>query len=202
MENLRTEELIKLDSPALTAIIDCWKDYNKNNIIITIVELKHRNYELNKNLLNKVENFLNHNNIEDFENELSKIITDKGFSNYTEYRKKIISDLNNYKNKFYEIKSPEKISSAGKSLKIMFYCSSILILCFFIGLLVVFNTNSAKTLKNTYIFIGFASVILNIIILVSLYNAGDNLENSVKISDKEVSSEENKINPEQKKPSF
>ena len=74
--------------------------------------------------------------------------------------------------------------------------------CFFIGLLVAFNTSSAKTLKNTYILIGFASIILNIIILVSLYNAGDNLENSVKISDKEENLEENKINSEQKKPSF
>jgi hypothetical protein len=214
MKKLKIEELIKYDAFALTSIIEYWKDYETETVLLSIAELNRREYKLPENILKKQNLFFNNNNISNLEETLKIYFEEKGVNSYKEYFNNKFPNLN-YKTKNnggirtnsnnnieYIIANPTNISSAGKSLKAIVYSSLILMGCFFIGLLVAFNTSSAKTLKNTYILIGFASIILNIIILVSLYNAGDNLENSVKISDKEENLEENKINSEQKKPSF
>lgn len=200
MENLRMEQLIKLDGPALIAIIDCWKDYDKTTVIISITELKHRNYKINKNILNKLENFYKNYKIDDYNDVLNEILIDKGCKSYVDYRKNIVEFIKKDKKEFFIIGSPNKILSAGKSLKMVVYSSLTIMTCVIIGILIIFNTNSTKTLKNTYIFIGIASFILNIIILASIYNAGDNLENSVKINQNDVDNDLE--NNESKTPSF
>jgi hypothetical protein len=198
MENLRIEQLIKLDSPTLTSVIDNWKDYDKTKVIISIIELKFRSYELNKNILNKLENFCKNYDINDLDNETIKIIRDNGFADYLEYRKNIIEINNKSESEFYIIESPNKILKAGKSLKIVVYSYMILMACSITGILIVINTNNAETIRNTYITIGFVSFLLNIIILVSLFEAGDNLENSVKIN----SGDKNEKISKTKLPSF
>ena len=187
-----------MDSPTLTSVIDNWKDYDKTKVIISIIELKFRSYELNKNILNKLENFCKNYDINDLDNETIKIIRDNGFADYLEYRKNIIEINNKSESEFYIIESPNKILKAGKSLKIVVYSYMILMACSITGILIVINTNNAETIRNTYITIGFVSFLLNIIILVSLFEAGDNLENSVKIN----SGDKNEKISKTKLPSF
>lgn len=202
MENLKIEQLIKLDSPALTAIIDCWKDYDKSTVIISIAELKHRDYEIKKNISSKMENFYKNYKIDDYDDVLNEILTVNGYKSYFEYRKNTISSIKKENNKSFIIASPDKILSAGKSLKIVVYSSITLMLCIIIGIFILFNTNSSKTLKNTYIFIGLISFVLNIVTLASIYNAGDSLENSVKINTNQNDLENDLESNNSKTPSF
>ena len=214
MKNLKIEELIKYDTPALTSIIEYWKDYETETVLLSIAELNRREYKLPENILKKQNLFFNNNNISNLEETLKIYFKEKGVNSYKEYFNNKFPNLNykiknnggirtaSNKNIEYIISNPTNISSAGKSLKAIVYSSLILMGCFFIGLLIAFNTNNTKTLRNIYVFIGFASIILNIIILVSLYNAGDSLENSVKINPNQVDVDNDLENNEPKTPSF
>ena len=214
MKNLKIEELIKYDTPALTSIIEYWKDYETETVLLSFAELNRREYKLPDNILKKQNLFFNNNNISNLEETLKIYFKEKGVNSYKEYFNNKFPNLNykiknnggirtaSNKNIEYIISNPTNISSAGKSLKAIVYSSLILMGCFFIGLLIAFNTNNTKTLRNIYVFIGFASIILNIIILVSLYNAGDSLENSVKINPNQVDVDNDLENNEPKTPSF
>lgn len=70
------------------------------------------------------------------------------------------------------------INAAGKSLKNIVYIAIILILSTTIGIFISISSRDLDTIKNTYIFIGIVSLICNILILYTLYIAGDHLENS------------------------
>ena len=70
------------------------------------------------------------------------------------------------------------INAAGKSLKNIVFASIFLILFTTIGIFNSLSSNDPETIKNTYLFIGIASLICNISILYNLYSAGDHLENS------------------------
>jgi hypothetical protein len=70
------------------------------------------------------------------------------------------------------------INAAGKSLKNIVYTAILLILCATVGIFISFTSSDLETKKNTYIFLGIVSLICNLLILSSLYSAGDHLENS------------------------
>ncbi len=70
------------------------------------------------------------------------------------------------------------INAAGKSLKNIVECAIIMILCTTFGFWIAISSNDPDTKKYIYISIGIISLICNIIILISLYKAGDHLENS------------------------
>jgi hypothetical protein len=70
------------------------------------------------------------------------------------------------------------INAAGKSLKNIVYAAVLLILFTTIGIFVSVTSKDPETIKNTYIFLGVISLICNTSILISLYSAGDHLENS------------------------
>jgi hypothetical protein len=70
-----------------------------------------------------------------------------------------------------------KIIQAGKSIKAIFTAVLSLIVCFIIGVLVATNSTDLDTIKNTYTFIGIVSLILNLVVLYNLYEAGNNLAN-------------------------
>jgi len=53
-----------------------------------------------------------------------------------------------------------------------------LILFTTIGIFVSVTSKDPETIKNTYIFLGVISLACNTSILISLYSAGDHLENS------------------------
>jgi hypothetical protein len=70
------------------------------------------------------------------------------------------------------------INAAGTSLKNIVYTAIVLILCTTIGIFISATSEDLETIKNTYIFLGILSLICNILILNSLYTAGEHLENS------------------------
>ena len=70
------------------------------------------------------------------------------------------------------------INAAGKSLKNIVYNAIILFLCTTIGIFIAVSSKDAEIRNNLFILIGIVSLIFNILILTSLYSAGDHLENS------------------------
>jgi hypothetical protein len=181
MKNLKIEELIKYDTPALTSIIEYWKDYETETILLSIAELNRRNYNFNEKLIIFQNDFCNKRNIETIENGLNLFLNSKGFNLYTDYYQECIKPINENNSNFI-LAYPEKIQDAGKSIKAIVKTTLFLIVCLVVGFFVIYNAKSIDTLKNTYVFIGIATLILNIIILINLFYAGDSLENSVKIN--------------------
>ena len=86
----------------------------------------------------------------------------------------ILSEINSSDNNL----AKSGINAAGKSLKNIVYTVIILILCATVGIFISVNSSDLETIKNTYIFLGIVSLICNLLILSSLYSAGDHLENS------------------------
>lgn len=118
--------------------------------------------------------------------EDSRIIFEKIMNSEPETLKlekqKILIDINNLseiaiKSSSIRLKK-SGINAAGKSLKNIVYTAIILIFCAIGGIFVSVTSNDSETIKNIYIFLGFVSLICNLIILNSLYSAGDILENS------------------------
>jgi hypothetical protein len=81
----------------------------------------------------------------------------------------------------------EKIKNAGKSLKVIVKAILIMLVCFFISgfLVLAANGDSAEVemIKFGYTLLALSSLILNIIILVNLYDAGNNLAMVESVSD-------------------
>ena len=75
--------------------------------------------------------------------------------------------------------NPSNIIAAGKAIKGVVYVVVTMTIFAIIAIIVASSSRDIDSIKNTYIFMGAASLICNIIILVQLYSAGDNLENSV-----------------------
>ena len=46
MKNVTIDDLRKMDSPSLVSIIDYWKEYNKDSVLLANAELERRNWEI------------------------------------------------------------------------------------------------------------------------------------------------------------
>lgn len=57
MKSKSINEIVSLDSLALTAIITYWKDYDKNTVLISYLELKRRNFNLDSSIEKKLDLF-------------------------------------------------------------------------------------------------------------------------------------------------
>lgn len=71
----------------------------------------------------------------------------------------------------------EKINKAGRAIKSIVYISELMFCFLIIGLIIVFNSIDINIIKSTYIGLGLIFLILNLLILIRIYEAGDNLEN-------------------------
>lgn len=69
-----------------------------------------------------------------------------------------------------------KIVEAGKALKNVVYAVLIMISSSVIGVIVAFSSRNVGELTTVYIIIGLVSLVCNIVILLQLYSAGENLE--------------------------
>jgi len=87
-----------------------------------------------------------------------------------EFKPQIITNL---------VINPINIIVAGKSLKRVVYVVAIMIVCIVIGWIVTSGLKNMDTIKNTYMILGLVGLVCNVIILIQIYSAGDNLENSV-----------------------
>ena len=72
-----------------------------------------------------------------------------------------------------------KIIDAGRSIKSVVRLVIIMILLAIIASLTTYFSEDNDTITTIYLLLGIASLICNIIILILLYSAGDNLENSI-----------------------
>lgn len=75
--------------------------------------------------------------------------------------------------------NPTYIVSAGRNIKSVVYVVLAMTLSVVGAILTASSSTNPDTIKNTYLFLGAASLTCNIIILFTLHSAGDNLENSV-----------------------
>lgn len=181
MKNITIEELKNYNNPRLTTVIENWEDYNSESVLLAFAELGRRGYQIDTS-----------DDILKFKRCLSEYLIEKGVKSYEDFLNENFPKLILDKNKklignksVLRIDNPKYIASAGKSLKIVVYSFLLLIACSFIGLFIIINTHDTETQKNLYVFLGFTSFILNIVILVSLHNAGDNLEKAVVINSSE-----------------
>jgi hypothetical protein len=77
-----------------------------------------------------------------------------------------------------ETLSKNNINAAGKSLKKIVTIVIVLILCTILGVLISLISKDFEVIVTSYMFLGIASLICYILILNSLYDAGDYLENA------------------------
>ena len=181
METRNINEIHRIDSLALTAIIEYWKDYDANSVILAYAELKRRNFPVPERLQKKQIQFCDKNNVANIEDLLNLFLKENQFNSYEEIFEKEIVSIQ--KEKTLKIKNalidPSNIISAGKAIKNVVYTALIMIIITVFALLTVGFSRDIEIIKNTYIFIGLLYLICNIIILAQLHSAGDNLENSV-----------------------
>jgi fumarate reductase subunit D len=71
-----------------------------------------------------------------------------------------------------------QLIAAGKSIKAVAISLLILFLCIIASFLFLKGSSSPESIKKIYLFLIVSSVLLNLIVLVSLYNAGSQLEAS------------------------
>lgn len=195
MEIRNLKEISKMDSPALSSLLEYWKDYDTNSILLAYAELKRRKYTIPTSLQKKQNQFCEKNNIQNIEELLSTTMKEMGFNSYDEYyynefpekalteeQKKEIAENKNVQ-KILKINSsainPNNILSAGKAIKSVVYVTLIMILSAVFAFMIVRSSKDIDTIKNTYVFMGILSLICNIIILIQLFTAGDNLVKSV-----------------------
>lgn len=195
MEIRNLKEISKMDSPALSSLLDYWKDYDTNSILLAYAELKRRKYTIPTSLQKKQNQFCEKNNIQNIEELLNTTMKEMGFNSYEEYyynefpekalteeQKKEIAENKNVE-KILKINSsainPNNILSAGKAIKSVVYVTLIMILSAVFAFMIVSSSKDIDTIKNTYVFMGILSLICNIIILIQLFTAGDNLVKSV-----------------------
>lgn len=69
-----------------------------------------------------------------------------------------------------------EINKAGKSLKRVAYFGIYLIIISILGILISIASKDLDTIRYAYIFLGIGSFLFYLLILNSLYEAGDNLE--------------------------
>ena len=194
MKTRNLKEISRMDSQALTSVLDYWKDYEPTSVLLAYGELKRRDYSIPESLSKKQNQFCEKNsapNIEDFLNTSMKEI---GFNSYEEYFYKEFPEiaLTEAQRKEKEEKkkeekklknnsgaiNPSNIVFAGKAIKSVVSVTLLMIVVAVIGILIASSSKDLQTIKNTYAFVGVSSLICNIIILFKLYSAGDNLVKS------------------------
>ncbi|UWX66507.1 hypothetical protein NZD85_11535 [Empedobacter stercoris] len=136
-KNLSLQEIISYDSPALTAIIYHWREYDQESVILSYLELTKRDYQLSdRGHLKKLHQF------EEFHKKtidaLSKeYLENEDIDNYTEYSTK-------YKKLLIE-EDRNKPKNTLKNNKTIF---SPLNICLFIGLCIGCYLPVSLLIKN------------------------------------------------------
>mgnify|MGYP003582615911 CR=1 FL=1 len=92
MRKFTLVEITKTDTPALTSIINYWKDYDTNSVLLAYGELKRRSYSFNEQLSKRINDFSKSKNDLDIDILLSSALKNIGYVSYSEcYEKEIAS---------------------------------------------------------------------------------------------------------------
>lgn len=109
MKSKSTNEVVKTDSPALTAVISYWKEFDKKTVILSYLELQRRKFNLDVNIQKKLNSFAEKQgkSIEELVNEYKE---DDDFKNYEQYAEtlKIEAEKENEKKRIIEAEKLEK----------------------------------------------------------------------------------------------
>ena len=93
MEKRNLKEISQTDTLALTAIIDYWKDYEPNTVLLAYAELKRRKYELNEKINKRLNEFCAKNNCDNIDSFLSSALKAIGYDSYDECYEKEINSM-------------------------------------------------------------------------------------------------------------
>ena len=109
MKSKSLREVVLTDSPALTAVISYWKEYDKDSVILSYLELKRRNYEIQGNIEKKLTDFSTQHQKELIE-LVSEYKKENVFENYDDY-------YSNFKSLLDSEKQASKIIEQEKKSK-------------------------------------------------------------------------------------
>jgi hypothetical protein len=181
MKIINIKEILKFDKLALTAVIDYWIDYDITSVILAYAELKRRNFDFDDKLRKKLTEFCDKNSVENIENLLNKFLKENQIESYDEFLEKEIFSIQNTKAQrlLNTGIDPSFIKDAGKSIKKVVYTVLFMSIFAVIAFIILSSTTDLDTIRNTYLIVAVLSLLCNILILVALYSAGDNLEKSV-----------------------
>ncbi len=85
MKTLTLKQISNTDNPALTSVIDYWKDYDPKTVLRAYAEIKRRNNSVPERLTKRQNEFCvkyNYSNIDAFLNDYLK---ENGYNSYEEY---------------------------------------------------------------------------------------------------------------------
>jgi hypothetical protein len=184
MKNITIDDLRKMDSPSLVSIIDYWKDYSKDSVLLANAELKRRNWEIPLYINKKNEDFCNKNQLKDIKEGLSILFINNGHNTYDDFfevekEKNITNELENQLISNNVEIDPYKLISAGTSVKNIVIVLLFAIVAGLFAGLVLINSKDINVIKQCYYFLIFVYIISTIIVLSLLQSVGRHLENSV-----------------------
>ena len=185
------QEISKMDSFALTSVLDYWKDYEHKSVLLAYAELKRRNYSIPSSLLNKQVQCSERNNGQNIEHLLGVTMKEMGFNSYDEYfykefpkkaltEEQIKVELEKESKLDSGVINQNNILSAGRAIKNVVSLIVVMFVFTVFAAIIANTSRDVNTIKYAYIFIALLSLICSTIILVKLYSAGDNLVKSVK----------------------
>jgi hypothetical protein len=181
MEILNFQRISTMDSPALTAVIEYWTDYDPTSVVFAYGELKKRNYPLpSRPEKNQVE-FCKKYNYPDMDSFLKAKLKEFGCESYQEYYEKGISKklAEEKANSVLVPVNPFHIRAVGRALKDIVWIVFLLTIVLILNAIVIITARTYEVSANWYMIMCVISLAGNISILWKLYSAGNNLEKSV-----------------------
>ena len=85
METRNLKEISRMDSLALTSVLNYWKDYDPMSVLLAYGELKRRIYDIPESLTKKQNQFCEKNSAPNIEVFLNTSMKEIGFNSYEEY---------------------------------------------------------------------------------------------------------------------
>jgi hypothetical protein len=148
-------DIQKMDSLALTGIINYWKNYSIETPMLAIEELKKREYNIAEDLQRRIDDYMNKNDLTEIEKSKITSQSEEGKSN-----------LNNIRN-------------SGRAIKNIVWVIVGMFLVSLVLIFIVMNLTDYTIIKVIYGIFSFVILVGNVIIMYLLYQAGDYLENSI-----------------------
>lgn len=183
------KEIIGMDSPALTAVIDYWKDYDISSPILAYAELKRRNYPLDKRLLKRIEEFLAKNNSTDIESLLESLLNEDGYSSYEEklekemgHKKKVVKEKTNIAPTMAASSYKERKYPALRTISYIYQVFGFIMMFAVIGSAVILVEESITSAILTLI--GGVLIILGIFAVAELIKLFIDIEHNTRTKDK------------------
>ena len=197
MEKFSPFQIIKQQDLELITILENYSNYTNPTILYAYAEFTRRKLIQNELIVSNIEEFekkyLEFDNY-DINSSIKAWCQKEGAESYDELyltfigQEKIQTDRILEKNQTEKnLKSKQRlreinpgyIAAAGQSLKSVLFVALIMIICSALGFIGIYSSNDIETITTIYKTLGIVSLLAWLIMLLMLYSAGRNLENSV-----------------------